>query len=312
MCVSEWPPCARQAFLPAQRRRLGTSRVADSARMTRRCRRLPCHACAVPCPWRPCSLALTRQPGTLAPQVHPELLTKALLAAAEDKGGAVRLAAVVGVEASGRRVTALRLREQGSEEESVLAVEEGQTVVFAMGENRDPRRGVGCCCPPRQLPSIACLHACIQGPCCQLKRTGQQACSGSAPCRRSPTRLPPASSGRLWRPACLPEAGITAGGWLPSWLRRLWQPGSSGQAGLPLLRSSRRRLVLQAPRVAAAGGAGLAGCAVAYRTMPAAASGGCGRRMWHPRDRHPRDRDQSTTGGPLFILRPRARQVPGL
>lgn len=63
-------------------------------------------------------------------QVHPELLTKALLARVEQGGGAVQLAAVTGVEAAGGRVTALTVRDSASGEERRL---EADAVVFAMG-----------------------------------------------------------------------------------------------------------------------------------------------------------------------------------
>lgn len=69
------------------------------------------------------------------PQVHPELLTKALLARVEQAGGAVQLAAVTGVEAAGGRVAALTVRDRASGEERRLQAE---AVVFAMGAPAGP------------------------------------------------------------------------------------------------------------------------------------------------------------------------------
>lgn len=78
-----------------------------------------------------CSLLLH----TLAPhahaQVHPELLTKALLRSAEKRGGSLRLAAVTGVDASGGRLAAVTLRDAASGQEERL---EADAFVFAMGE----------------------------------------------------------------------------------------------------------------------------------------------------------------------------------
>ncbi|KAI7843995.1 hypothetical protein COHA_002533 [Chlorella ohadii] len=63
-------------------------------------------------------------------QVHPELLTKALLQHMQERGGSLQLAAVTGVEAEGGRVKALHVRDSASGEEQTLAAD---AVVFAMG-----------------------------------------------------------------------------------------------------------------------------------------------------------------------------------
>lgn len=65
------------------------------------------------------------------PQVHPELLTKALLQRMQERGGTLRLAAVTGVEVAGSRVTALTVRDSASGEEQRM---EADAVVFAMGK----------------------------------------------------------------------------------------------------------------------------------------------------------------------------------
>ncbi|PRW56176.1 oxidoreductase TDA3 [Chlorella sorokiniana] len=67
--------------------------------------------------------------GTTA-QVHPELLTKALLQRMQERGGALQLAAVTGVESEGGRLTAVRVQDRGSGEERTLPAD---AVVFAMG-----------------------------------------------------------------------------------------------------------------------------------------------------------------------------------
>lgn len=64
-------------------------------------------------------------------QVHPELLTKALIAAVEEAGGQLRLARLVGLEAQGGRVTGVRVADKESGEQDTLPAE---TVVLAMGE----------------------------------------------------------------------------------------------------------------------------------------------------------------------------------
>lgn len=64
-------------------------------------------------------------------QVHPELLTKALLRRMEEGGGSLQIAAVTGVVAEGGRVTAVKVRDSGSGEEREL---QADAVVFAMGE----------------------------------------------------------------------------------------------------------------------------------------------------------------------------------
>ena len=88
--------------------------------------------------------------GALRPshaQVHPELLTKALLAAAEAAGGSLQLAAAVGLRLAGeddsggggggggaegqRRVAEVRVRDRASGEEREVAAD---AVVFCMGE----------------------------------------------------------------------------------------------------------------------------------------------------------------------------------
>lgn len=63
-------------------------------------------------------------------QVHPELLTKALLAKAGEAGAALRIAAVVGVEVEGQLVTGLRVRDKESGEESLVTADQ---YVFCMG-----------------------------------------------------------------------------------------------------------------------------------------------------------------------------------
>ncbi len=63
-------------------------------------------------------------------QVHPELLTKALLQHMQERGGSLQLAALTGVEAEGGRVKALHVRDSASGEEQTLAAD---AVVFAMG-----------------------------------------------------------------------------------------------------------------------------------------------------------------------------------
>ncbi|EFN58873.1 hypothetical protein CHLNCDRAFT_140762 [Chlorella variabilis] len=63
-------------------------------------------------------------------QVHPELLTKALLRRMEEGGGSLQIAAVTGVVAEGGRVTAVKVRDSGSGEEREL---QADAVVFAMG-----------------------------------------------------------------------------------------------------------------------------------------------------------------------------------
>jgi glycine/D-amino acid oxidase-like deaminating enzyme len=72
-------------------------------------------------------------------QVHPELLTRALLRGAEERGGRLVLAAVTGLELDpgGRRVAGVRVRDSGTHEESVLPA---GAVVFCMGEGRAPRK----------------------------------------------------------------------------------------------------------------------------------------------------------------------------
>ena len=64
-------------------------------------------------------------------QVHPELLTKALLQRAQDAGGSLQLAVVVGLSTEGGRVTSVRVRDSSSGEEREL---QADAVVFALGE----------------------------------------------------------------------------------------------------------------------------------------------------------------------------------
>lgn len=66
-------------------------------------------------------------------QVHPELLTKALLQRMQELGGSLQLAAVTGVQSEGGRVTAVQARDSGSGEERTLPAD---AVVFAMGACR--------------------------------------------------------------------------------------------------------------------------------------------------------------------------------
>lgn len=63
-------------------------------------------------------------------QVHPELLTKALLQRMQEAGGSLQLAAVAGVEAEGPRVTSVRVRDAASGQERLLRPD---AVVFALG-----------------------------------------------------------------------------------------------------------------------------------------------------------------------------------
>ncbi|KAL4457585.1 hypothetical protein ABPG75_012450 [Micractinium tetrahymenae] len=63
-------------------------------------------------------------------QVHPELLTRALLQRAQDAGGSLQLGAVVGLAVEGGRVTGARVRARGSGQERELPAD---AVVFAMG-----------------------------------------------------------------------------------------------------------------------------------------------------------------------------------
>lgn len=63
-------------------------------------------------------------------QVHPELLTKALLQRAQDAGGSLQLGSVVGLAVEGGRVTAARVRDADSGEERLVSAD---VVVFAMG-----------------------------------------------------------------------------------------------------------------------------------------------------------------------------------
>lgn len=63
-------------------------------------------------------------------QVHPELLTKALLQRAKDAGGSLQLGSVVGLAAEGDRVTAARVRDRDSGEERDVPAD---AIVFAMG-----------------------------------------------------------------------------------------------------------------------------------------------------------------------------------
>ena len=63
--------------------------------------------------------------------MHPELLTNAFLQRAQDAGGSLQLAAVVGLSTEGGRVTAVRVRDSSSGEEREL---QADAVVFALGE----------------------------------------------------------------------------------------------------------------------------------------------------------------------------------
>jgi glycine/D-amino acid oxidase-like deaminating enzyme len=65
-------------------------------------------------------------------QVHPELFTKALIDKVKEAGGELRLARLTGLETSGGRVTAVRVVEQGAEEETRLPAD---VVVLALGEH---------------------------------------------------------------------------------------------------------------------------------------------------------------------------------
>ena len=75
--------------------------------------------------------ALPTHPPTC--QVHPELLTKALLQRMQERGGSLQLAAVTGVQAEGGRVTALQVRDSDSGKDRTLPAD---AVVFAMGACR--------------------------------------------------------------------------------------------------------------------------------------------------------------------------------
>ena len=77
-------------------------------------------------PWPPHPPPCPRSP----PQVHPELLTKALLARVEAGGGALQAGAVAGVRAEGGRLATVVVRDSGSGEEREVPAD---AVVFALG-----------------------------------------------------------------------------------------------------------------------------------------------------------------------------------
>lgn len=81
-----------------------------------------------PTPLPTCILPLLLSP---CPQVHPELLTKALLQRMQDAGGSLQLAAVTAVQAAGGRVTGVTVRDSSSGEERQLTAD---AYVFAAGE----------------------------------------------------------------------------------------------------------------------------------------------------------------------------------
>jgi len=88
----------------------------------------PVLSCPCLCPY----LDLALPCGTPCLKVHPELLTKALLQRAQDAGGSLQLAAVVGLctDAEGGRITGVRVRDTSSGEEREVAAD---AVVFCMG-----------------------------------------------------------------------------------------------------------------------------------------------------------------------------------
>ncbi|KAL4440644.1 hypothetical protein ABPG77_000353 [Micractinium sp. CCAP 211/92] len=63
-------------------------------------------------------------------QVHPELLTKALLQQAQHAGGSLQLGSVVGLATEGGRVTAARVQDRDSGAERLVPAD---AIVFAMG-----------------------------------------------------------------------------------------------------------------------------------------------------------------------------------
>lgn len=69
--------------------------------------------------------------------MHPELLTKALIARVQERGGQLRLARLLGLETEGGRVTGVRIQDQGASpvEETTLKAD---AVVLAMGKRVQP------------------------------------------------------------------------------------------------------------------------------------------------------------------------------
>lgn len=95
--------------------------------------------------------------------MHPELLTKALLQKAQERGGSLQLAAVTGVQAAGGRVMAVHVRDSGSGEERTLPAD---AVVFAMGGLGGGWLGAGATGGWEEAGRAAALAGTTQPPLC--------------------------------------------------------------------------------------------------------------------------------------------------